>query len=144
MQQRFGLSFQEDLYVGEVRKLLAPCAVAPVNRPVLEEALELDFADFEDAVLHEAEIGRLDWAALPGILDSMAEHPNKHIRAAIRYARSRGWTVEKAGARAHIWGTLWCPQRTRDGCRIRVMSTPRHPERHAHDIRRDVDRCPHS
>lgn len=38
----------------EVRKLLALCTVAPVNRPVLEEALELDFADFEDAVLHEA------------------------------------------------------------------------------------------
>lgn len=38
----------------EVRKLLALCAVAPVNRPVLETALELDFADFEDAVLHEA------------------------------------------------------------------------------------------
>ncbi len=30
------------------------CAVAPVNRPVLEAALELDFADSEDGVLHEA------------------------------------------------------------------------------------------
>ncbi len=38
----------------EVRKLLALCAVAPVNRPVLEAAMELDFTDFEDAVLHEA------------------------------------------------------------------------------------------
>ena len=38
----------------EVRTLLALCAVAPVNRPVLEAALQLDFADFEDAVLHEA------------------------------------------------------------------------------------------
>ncbi len=38
----------------EIRKLLALCAVAPVNRPVLESALELGFADFEDAVLHEA------------------------------------------------------------------------------------------
>jgi predicted nucleic acid-binding protein len=38
----------------EIRKLLALCAVAPVNRLVLEAALELDFADFEDAVLHEA------------------------------------------------------------------------------------------
>ena len=83
-------------------------------------------------------------SALLGILGSVAEHPNKHIRAAIRFARSRGWTVEKAGARAHIWGTLWCPRRARDGCRIRVMSTPRNPERHARDIWRDVDRCPHS
>ncbi len=38
----------------EVRKLLSLCTVAPVNRPVLEAALELDFSDFEDAVLHEA------------------------------------------------------------------------------------------
>ncbi len=38
----------------EIRKLLALCAVAPVNRPVLEAALGLDFADFEDAVLYEA------------------------------------------------------------------------------------------
>ncbi len=37
-----------------VRKLLALCIVAPVDRPVLEEALELDFSDFEDAVIHEA------------------------------------------------------------------------------------------
>ena len=28
--------------------------MAPVNRPVLEAALEPGFADFEDAVLHEA------------------------------------------------------------------------------------------
>ncbi len=38
----------------EIRKLLALCAIAPVNRPVLEAALELDFADFEDGVLYEA------------------------------------------------------------------------------------------
>ena len=71
-------------------------------------------------------------------------HSNKHIREAIRYAESKGWTVAKAGPRAHIWGTLWCPQASREGCRIRVMSTPRNPEKHARDIRRDVDRCPHS
>ncbi len=38
----------------EIQKLLALCAVAPVNRPVLESAFQLEFADFEDAVLHEA------------------------------------------------------------------------------------------
>ncbi len=38
----------------EIRRLLALCAVAPVNRPVLEATLELDFVDFEDSVLHEA------------------------------------------------------------------------------------------
>jgi predicted nucleic acid-binding protein len=38
----------------ELRKLLSLFEIAPVNRAVLESALELSFADFEDAVLHEA------------------------------------------------------------------------------------------
>ncbi len=37
-----------------IRQLLALCSVAPVNRPVLETAIELDFTDFEDAVIHES------------------------------------------------------------------------------------------
>lgn len=73
----------------------------------------------------------------------MANHPNKHIHEAIRFAESQGWTVAKAGPRAHLWGVLYCPHRERDGCRVRVMSTPRNPESHARDIRRDVDQCPH-
>ena len=73
-----------------------------------------------------------------------ANHSNKHIRDAIRYAESKDWRVTKAGPRAHIWGTLRCPQRTREGCCIRVMSTPRNPELHARDIHRYVDHCLHS
>ena len=69
----------------------------------------------------------------------MAKHPNKHIREAIRYGESRGWTFTKASARAHIWGTLLCPHHAREGCRIRVMSTPRNAEKHAREIIRDVD-----
>lgn len=38
----------------EIRKLLSLFEVAPVNRHVLESALDLDFIDFEDAVIHEA------------------------------------------------------------------------------------------
>ena len=39
----------------EIRKLLRLFEVAPVNRAVLEGALEAEgFSDFEDAVLHEA------------------------------------------------------------------------------------------
>ncbi len=30
-------------------------------------------------------------------------HPNKHIEAALQYARSKGFRVEKAGPRAHPW-----------------------------------------
>ena len=74
----------------------------------------------------------------------MAEHSNKHIQEAIRYAESQGWVVTQAGPRAHIWGMLWCPHHARDGCRIHIMSTPRSPENHARDIRRAVDRCPHT
>lgn len=40
--------------LSEIRKLLSLFEVAPVNRPVLEEALETGFTDFEDGVLHEA------------------------------------------------------------------------------------------
>ena len=40
--------------LGEVRKILSLFEIAPVNRAVLETALDLGFADYEDAVLHEA------------------------------------------------------------------------------------------
>lgn len=39
---------------GHVRTLLGLFEVAPVTRAVLTDALDLDFPDFEDAVLHEA------------------------------------------------------------------------------------------
>ena len=73
----------------------------------------------------------------------MPEHPNKHIRAAIQYAEENGWTFVKAGPRAHLYGTLYCPLRSRVGHRARVDSTPRSPESHAARIRRAVDRCDH-
>jgi len=69
--------------------------------------------------------------------------PNKHIREAIKYAVQDGWTFVKAGARAHIYGTLYCPLRTREGHSKHVYSTPRSPQDHARDIRRLVDRCTH-
>ena len=71
-------------------------------------------------------------------------HPKKEIQAAIEYARNRGWRFVKAGPRAHIYGTLYCPHQERDGCRIGVYSTPRSPSNHADQIRRRVDRCPHA
>lgn len=39
---------------GRIGMLLQTFAVAPVTRAVLEDALDLPFGDFEDAVLHEA------------------------------------------------------------------------------------------
>ncbi|MDA1049533.1 MAG: hypothetical protein O3C40_03515 [Planctomycetota bacterium] len=70
-------------------------------------------------------------------------HPNKHIREAIEYAEQHGWTFVKASARAHIYGTLYCPLRTRDGHRQPVYSTPRSPENHARRIREAVNNCDH-
>ena len=37
-------------------------------------------------------------------MKSVADHPNKHIREAVQYALSSGWTLRKAGPRAHTWG----------------------------------------
>ncbi len=73
----------------------------------------------------------------------MTDHPNKHIREAVRYAEQNGWTFQHAGPRGHLYGTLYCPLRTRDGHRIRVDSTPLSPENHASRIRRAVNRCDH-
>lgn len=70
-------------------------------------------------------------------------HPSKPIREAIEYAEANGWTFAKAGPRAHIFGTLYCPLRTRDGHRQPVFSTPRSPENHARRIREAVDKCEH-
>jgi predicted nucleic acid-binding protein len=41
----------------KIKLLLDLFEVAPVNRAVLDEALVLDFSDFEDAVMHQAAAG---------------------------------------------------------------------------------------
>lgn len=74
----------------------------------------------------------------------MAEHPNKHIREAIKYAESKGWTFERAaGGHAHVYGMLYCPRRRRDGHRVPVYCTPKNPQDHAKWLRRNVDHCTH-
>jgi len=65
----------------------------------------------------------------------MAErHPKKEIQSAIEFALARGWRFEKAGPRAHIYGTLYCIREDREGCRVGVYSTPRSPDMHAKQI----------
>ena len=68
-------------------------------------------------------------------------HPKKEIEAAVAYAEERGWLWLKV--RVHAWGKLNCPHHGRDGCTIFVWSTPKVPEHHARQIKREVDRCPH-
>jgi hypothetical protein len=71
-------------------------------------------------------------------------HKTKEINAAVVYAMDRGWTlVLPEGGNAHLWGTLLCPAGDRDGHTFRVRSTPKHPEDHARDLKRAVDRCQH-
>ena len=71
-----------------------------------------------------------------------ARHPHKEIEAAVAEAESRGWRVLVGGS--HAWGFLYCPERSRDGCRVSVHSTPRDPEAHARRVRREVAGCPHA
>jgi len=71
-------------------------------------------------------------------------HPNKDIRAAIKYAEKRGWRFRKSSGHAHIYGQLFCPQADQSGCIVRVFSTPRNPGNHARRIIREVDGCPHA
>lgn len=68
-------------------------------------------------------------------------HPDKHIEDAVSYAESQGWRYIPSNG--HAWGRLLCPYATREGCQQPVWSTPRVPENHARQIRRNVDQCPH-
>jgi len=68
-------------------------------------------------------------------------HPNKEIEAAVSYAESQGWSCIKI--KGHAWGKLQCAFHDREGCTLFVWSTPRVPENHARQLRRDIDRCPH-
>jgi len=68
-------------------------------------------------------------------------HPNKEIQAAIEYAIENGWRLQMS--KGHAFGILFCSFAQRGGCQKSVWSTPRRPERHAREIRRIVDRCPH-
>ena len=69
-------------------------------------------------------------------------HPNKDIRAAIKYATDLGWRFDKSGPRAHTFGGLYCPH-GRGGCIVRVFSTPRSTTAHAQWIIGKVESCPH-
>lgn len=68
-------------------------------------------------------------------------HADKHIEAAVQHAEQLGWRVDISNG--HAWGRLYCPCRTREGCKISVWSMPRVPEHHARHIRQTVDHCPH-
>jgi hypothetical protein len=67
------------------------------------------------------------------------KHSKKEVEEALRYAEDHGWSVEQTKS-GHRWGVAQCGQ----GCRVSIWSTPKSPGNHAKQIRRAVDRCPHS
>ncbi len=71
----------------------------------------------------------------------MKEHPDKHIRAAIRYASGQGWQFAGAGNSAHCFGRLKCGIPGHRAHMMSVWSTPSSPENHARQIIRMVENC---
>ncbi len=74
-------------------------------------------------------------------MPEIPRHPNKDIREAIAYTVSKGWRIEKAGPRAHVWGRALCPEQSRAGHIFNIHSTPRNPTIHARKLRRYIDTC---
>ena len=70
-----------------------------------------------------------------------SRHPHKEIEKVVAYAESLGWRVMRAHGNA--WCYLYCQQADRSGCKVGVWSTPKNPENHARQVRRQVDSCPH-
>ena len=72
------------------------------------------------------------------------KHPNKEIRAALEYAKQKGWRIKQGGS--HAWGKIYCPYndsecRCGEFCKISIWSTPKNPVNHSKQIRRVVDNC---
>lgn len=72
-----------------------------------------------------------------------SRHPDKDIELAIQYAEDCGWRYKESGKSAHAWGTLMCVEKSRDGCKLSIWSTPRNCVNHANQIRRKVKQCLH-
>jgi len=70
-------------------------------------------------------------------------HNRKEIQAVIDTAISRGWRLLVKSGHTHVWGELYCSDGTRNGCIIRIYSTPRKPESFARRIAREIAKCPH-
>lgn len=67
-------------------------------------------------------------------MPSRGRHPKKEVADAVAFAEARGW--RRVPGTGHVWATLYCPHGGRDGCMVRVHSTPQDPASHAKHIRR--------
>jgi len=71
----------------------------------------------------------------------IAEHSNKEIEAAIRYAIANGWIFTKS--KGHPYGRLRCgsSDKYHKDHQMSIWSTPRNTGNHAKQIIRKVDSC---
>lgn len=74
---------------------------------------------------------------------TVPNHPNKEIRKVINEAVSKGWRVIETGKSSHAFCRLYCPEKSRDGCKISVWRTPRNSSNHARQIKNKIEACPH-
>jgi hypothetical protein len=70
-------------------------------------------------------------------------HPNKDIEAAIKYAESKGWRYQATGNSAHAGADYFVRFESREEHSMSIWSTPKNPDNHAKQIRRNVDACDH-
>jgi len=100
-------------------------------------------SDFRRTTIVAGSAPDADPVAAADELLSSTQRASGDIRAALKHAESKGWTIRKSGPRAHAWGVIYCPY-GHESCWMSVYSTPKNPEIHARSIRKQVDRCPGS
>lgn len=74
-------------------------------------------------------------------MPTKGRHQKKEVQEARDYALAKGWRLERRSG--HTWGFLLCNTRSREGCRVKITSTPQNPGNAARRIRDEVDACPH-
>lgn len=68
---------------------------------------------------------------------------DKDVLAVIDAATKQGWRYERApGRSAHPAGHLKCPHRDRNGCRFKVLTTPK-GDSQSRVLKRQLRKCPH-
>ncbi|MPZ98620.1 MAG: hypothetical protein GEU80_04625 [Dehalococcoidia bacterium] len=70
-------------------------------------------------------------------------HPRQEIEEALVAAHAAGWSVERTVS-GHRWGVMRCAEHSRDICQVSIWSTPRSAGNHAKQLRRALERCPHT
>lgn len=76
------------------------------------------------------------------------KHPRKKIEQILRYAEEKGWSIEKAEGKGHVWCRIKCPYgETNPNCRCgqycinSVWSTPQNEDVHARQLKGKIDKC---